>query len=251
MPYQLLIRNHTSETLAELFNRGKCLTFDVAPFSVDEKAGVPSEVRLSFREVSGEMVVRNDGAQEVSRGDELIPQGEERPLHHGNILLAGDKEIRFYRLHGRPGVSKAANIIGFLALAGIVLSLAIEFGSIVRLPFLLKNSSAVRKEVGIQELTTKVDKLRKRLNGKEIAGIVQKDSVAAAYLEALKEEMEKRVRFYRANVDTLTEEERQEHLANLDRLETILDRLAENPSVTPQIPEVKIDIPVNHLIEKN
>lgn len=143
-----------------------------------------------------------------------------------------------------------ANLIGYLALAGIVLALLIEVGSVVGLPNLLKRSSGIQQQVAIQDLNSKIDAIRKRLNGGELTALVKNDPVAVAYIEALRDEMEKRTRFLRTNIDKLTAEERQAHLDNLDRLNEILDRIAANPSVSPQIPEVKIDGPVNHLIEQ-
>ncbi|MCQ2396532.1 MAG: hypothetical protein MJ106_02410 [Lentisphaeria bacterium] len=250
MPYQLLLRNHTEHVLSELFARGKCLNFQEAPFAVGAADGLPDGYRLEFIEAGGALQLRNTGAAFVKLGDSVVSAGETHDIQHGAILVLGEKELRFYRLHGRPGVSWSANAVGLLAIFGVALSLIIEVAAFSGLGHYLRHSSGIQSQKESQELSARVDAVRKRLQSKELAQTVAADQVSAAYLEALREELERRVAFLRRNGEELTSAERREHLDNLARMEEFLTRFSENPSVTPAMPDVQIDGPVRNLIEE-
>lgn len=250
MPYQLLLRNHTEKVLSELFARGRCLNFEQAPFAVSSNEGLPADCRLEFSEVGGVLQMRNAGSVSVMIGECEIASGSSCALQHGSVVVLGEKELRFYRLHGRPGVSWSANAVGILAIAGVALSLIVEVAAFSGLGHYLRHAGGIQSQKESQELSARIDSVRKRLQSKELAQTVEADQVSAAYLEALREELEKRVAFLRRNGEELTSEERREHLDNLTRLEEFLTRFAANPSVTPAMPDVQIDGPVRNLIEE-
>lgn len=250
MPYQLLLRNHTENILSELFAHGKCLDFREAPFCVASSDGLPEGARLEFREAKDGMILHNAGTVAVSLGDSDVVPGSEVPLRHGAVLLLGEREVRFYRLHGRPGVSWSANAVGLLAMAGVALSLLIEAAAFCGLGHYLRHSGGIQRQRETQELAARVDQVRKHLKSKELEEVVSKDSLSSAYLAALQEEMDRRVAYLRRHGEELTAAERAAHLDNLRRLEELLERLAEKPTVTPPMPEVQIDGPVRHLIEE-
>ena len=250
MPYQLLLRNHSENgSLAEIFARGKSLNFAAAPFSLGEPQGLPMGYALEFVEQDGAMVVRNTGSAVVVFGGEELPCGNERRIAHGGIVFLGDKELHYYRLHGRPGVSWAANAIGLVAVAGIVLSLLVEVAAFTGFPQLLKRSDGIQRFQELQELNTRVDSLRRALNANKLEELVEKDSLAAAYLHSLQEEMERRVAYLRRHGEELTAEERKAQMENLGRLEGVLKKFSAHPTVLTPLPSVQIDGPVKHLIE--
>lgn len=250
MPYQLLLRNHTEKILSELFARGTCLNFQKAPFAMDSEQGLPVGYRLEFSEVGGVLQLRNAGSADVMVGSSVVPAGGTHALQHGSVVVLGEKELRLYRLHGRPGVSWRANAVGILAIVGVALSLIIEVAAFGGLGHYLRHSSGIQNQKESQELAARIDAVRKRLQSKELAQAVEADQVSSAYLEALREELERRVAFLRRNSEELTLEERREQLDNLARMEEFLTRFAANPSVTPAMPDVQIDGPVRNLIEE-
>ncbi len=250
MPYQLLLRNHSENgTLAEIFARGVSLDFANAPFSVGEAQGLPAGCALEFREQGGTMMVCNTGSSAVSLDGEELLCGTERRISHGGILCLHDKELRYYRLHGRPGVSWAANAIGLVAVLGIAFSLLVEVAAFAGFPQFLKRSDGIRRFQELQALNARVDAIRKALNEKELEDLVARDSLSAAFLRTLQEEMERRVAYLRRHGEELTAAERQAQMENLARLEELLKDFAVHPAVLAPFPSVQIDGPVKHLIE--
>lgn len=250
MPYQLLLRNHTENILAELFARGKCLNFQAAPFAVGVEEGLPAGMRLEFSESNGNILLRNASVHAVTIGGNEMASGAEQSIQHGSVIVLGEKEIRFYRLHGRPGVSWSANAVGILAIVGVALSLIVEVSVFGGLGHYLRHSSGIQSQKESQELAARVDAVRKRLKSKELSKAVESDQVASVYLETMREELEKRVAYLRRNGDKLTAKERHDHLDNLKRMEEFLERFAANPALTPPMPDVQIDGPVRNLIDE-
>lgn len=250
MGYQLILRKNTGQDVSELFARGVCLDFDGRSFEVGAGLGLADGYALEFVEDGRQVSVHNKGALPVTLGDGVaVAPGESAVIRHGATVAAGETEIHLYQLRPRPRPSRIAGAVGVVSIVGVLVALFLEIGAIVGLPSFLIRSDAVRTQVEVQELTDRVDELRKRLNSRELASAVEKDSLSSAYLSSLQGEMEHRVAYLRRYADSLTHEERRQQLDNLDRLEKILDKFSESSAVTPPLPEVQIDDPVRQLIE--
>ncbi|MGN0867687.1 MAG: hypothetical protein ACI4SG_08450 [Oligosphaeraceae bacterium] len=249
MPFQFLVRHHGDGDLASLFARGKCREADSLPLALGAKEGLPEGAALTFREEGGGIVVENGGVEPVQVEGQSLPAGASRRLSLGGAVVAGEREVRLYRLHGRPGTSWVANALGIVALAGVVLSLFLEAGVCLGLGGVLMRSPAVLRQQESQALTSRVDQLRRRLRSRETQARLEKDPLASAYLDALQEEMERRVAYLRRYGDRLTSGERKAQMENLNRLDQFLDQLEANPSLTPPPASVEVDDPVRALIE--
>ena len=249
MPYQILVRHHGDGNLAALFSRGRCQDFPSLPFVAGEGQGLPPGAALSFWEEAGGMMVRNDGSVVARLEESSLGPGATGRISLGGVVVLGDREVRLYRLHGRPGASRMANAMGFLAVLGVALSLLLEAGVCLGLGRLLMGAPSVRKQVESQALTSRVDQLRKRLKSREIRLAVEDAPLAAAYLEALQEEMDRRVAYLRRPGEALSPGERKAQMENLDRLELFLDRLEERPSLGPAPAPLEIEGPVRGLIQ--
>lgn len=249
MPFQFLVRHHGDGDLASLFARGQCREASSLPLVLGEKEGLPEGASLTFREERGDVMVQNGGADPVQVEGQSLASGASRRLSFGGTVVVGQREVRMYRLHGRPGTSWVANALGILALAGVVFSLLLEAGVCLGMGDLLMRSSAVQRQQESQALTSCVDQLRRRLRSRETQAKLEKDPLAAAYLDALQEEMERRVAYLRRYGQQLSVQERKAQRENLDRLARFLDWLEENPSLTPPPASVEVDDPVRALID--
>ncbi len=250
MPFQLLLRHSDAGDLSALFARGRSFSFPEMPFRLSEKDGLPVG-ELSFREESGVARVKNCGESPVLLGESPLAPGEEGVLRQGGAIRwsSDDRELLFYRLHGRPGASAMANAMGYLAILGVVIAFVVEIGVCVGLSRLLMKTDAVQNQVEAQALTNRVDVVRKRLKSKEITSLLSKDTLSETYLEALRQEMEQRVGYLRRYGEELTPQERQAQMANLERLEAFLDSLEAGGGFSAEAPEILIDGPVDSILE--
>ncbi len=249
MPFQFLVRHHGDGDLASLFARGECRETEALPLVLGEKEGLPAGVRLAFREEGGGVMVENGGREPVQvEGQELSP-GASCRLPLGGAVVAGEREVRLYRLHGRPGTSWVANALGGLALAGVIFSLFLEAGVCLGWGGLLMGSPAVQWQQESQALTAQVDQLRRRLRQRETQAKLEQDPLAAAYLDALREEMERRVAYLRHYGQRLSSQEQKAQRENLTRLSQFLDQLEKNPSLSPPPASLEVEDPVRALIE--
>ncbi len=228
MPYQLLIRKESEDNLAELFARG--VRQDIAQLpvefcgnKVDGRLPATLHFRLEEQPHGGAGMRFLPGCGQVLSNGETYSCDGVMPLHNGDRIAIDGWQIRFYQLHGRPGVSWQANAMSTLACVGVALALAIQLFTLLVWPWILTQTDSWRKEREVQEITIKMDSMRRKLSRVEA-----KDPVVEAWVGAVREELGDRARYFRENAKKLNSAERRAMSENLLQLEATLAKVVEH-----------------------
>jgi hypothetical protein len=256
MSWQLILRRECqSGTEEELFL--PCRRYDVQslpftlPHEADGELSLPTELQLRLEADDAQkngacaLLWNGQAGITVRLNDSAEAASSPLKLRNGACVYIGDKwQLRYYQIHGRPGICGSANALGTLARCGIVLVLLAQLFAIVGMPILLYYTGVFKNESQRQELSYRTDQTRKRLNK-----IESHEPVMSAYLELLRTELNDRVRFLRRNGASIAPEEQQAMLDNLTRLDSLIDRLQKSPSkdAAPQI-DLKLDDGVQRVI---
>lgn len=248
MPYQLLIRDENETTLEELFARGKTLEVPSLPYELDEIPGAVLRIEPAVKGAANGTAALSllSGTAELN-GEAVSAGAAPMRLRNADRITAGGKVIRFYQLHGRPGVSWQANAMSWVARIGVAAALIIELFALFVWPVILTHSDRWRRQREIQEIFYAADALRSRL-----AKADSRDVITAAWFDAVRNELADRVRYLRDNADELDSRARKEMLANLTELSAVVSRMekrAEVPANTGS-PELNLDTPIRNIIEE-
>ena len=242
--FQLIIRKSHEQTLAEFFSRGTVLFVDALPYRLSGKVGAEVDaVAPQLGETMLEFAATPQGGVAVTVTAPEEAQSPPREIRHGDSVEIGNAVVHVYFLRGRPKVSWHANALGRLAVAGVALALLLELAAFCAVPYLMNHSNHWRRQGELQAINYQTDALRKSLRK-----LVSNDPVTAAYLDALRGEMDERARFLRRYGESLSDAGRKEMLENLGRLEKIVDRLAESPQFLREPAELQVDEPVRKII---
>ncbi len=245
MKFQLIIRKAHEHSLAEFFSRGQVLEASALPY------------RLAGRSIAGvdAVVPQLEGAilefsQEGENGVAVtlaLPGNQpsrRQSLRHGDTLEVGEVAVHFYLLRDRPQVSWRAAALGGLAVLGVVAALAAELVAFCAVPYLMNHSDRWRRQGELQAINYQTDALRKSLRKMTFS-----EPVTAAYLEALRTELDERARFLRRHGEALSGSARREMLENLRQLEVLRGRLESAPQFLLPPSELQVDEPVRRIIE--
>lgn len=242
--FQLIIRKSHEHTLAEFFSRGTVLRVDALPYRLSGKEGAKADaVAPQLGEAVLEFKATSNGGIVLTVTAPGEGQTSSRDIHHGDSMEIGGAAIHFYFLRDRPEVSWRANALGKLAVAGVALSLLLELAAFCAVPYLMNHSNRWRRQGELQAINYQTDALRKSLRKLESS-----DPVTAAFLDALRGELDERARFLRRYGESLSDEGRKEMLENLGQLEKIVNRLADSPQFLLEPAELQVDAPVRKII---
>ena len=242
--FQLIIRKSHEQTLAEFFSRGTVLRVDALPYRLSGKEDAVADAVVPQL---GNTILEFAATEQGGVALTVTTQGEERSfsreVRHGDSVEIGSAVVHVYFLRGRPEISWHANATGRLAVAGVALALVVELAAFCAVPYLMNHSNRWRRQGELQAINYQTDALRKSLRK-----LVSSDPVTAAYLDALRGEMDERARFLRRYGESLSDQGRREMLENLGQLEKIVNRLAGAPQFLLEPVELQVDGPVREII---
>lgn len=242
--FQLIIRKSHEQTLVEFFSRGTVLRVDALPYRLSGKEdAVADAVVPQLGNTMLEFAATEQGGVALTVTTPGEGRSSSREVRHGDSVEIGSAVVHVYFLRGRPEISWHANAAGRLAVAGVALALLVELAAFCAVPYLMNHSNRWRRQGELQAINYQTDALRKSLRK-----LVSSDPVTAAYLDALRGEMDERARFLRRYGESLSDQGRQEMLENLGQLEKIVNRLAGAPQFLLEPVELQVDGPVREII---
>lgn len=261
MAYQLLIS--TGEGGLERYQR---LDFQQLPLTLaaEEAQCSPGEAlqrvsafpagmvvilqQLSHRDAVGLQVVSAPAEALPMVNDATVPVGETVEVRNGALILCGQVKLRFYRLHGRPGVSARANAMGTMAQIGLIFLLILQLAGLCFLPLMVKYGRGWRAQRQQQEIAWRIDGLRR-----ELGKCSSRDPVKNAWFGALQSELTARVSYLRRRGDRLDEAARLEMIRDLQELEGLVKRMdsAADTAKDDTQGELSLDKPVQQILDGN
>jgi hypothetical protein len=238
MSFQLIIRDENDSSLGALFKRGRRIDFQELPFIFPGNL-LPEDVQLQFLDAGdGRHAALKAGSSGsvTLNGQPLVPGAPARILRSSDRISCRGTVIRFYQLHGRPGVSWRANSLGWLARAGVLAVVLVELFAIFALPATLKHQQHWHAESEMQEIAWHIDQLRRRLNRLD-----SRDPLVNTWLNAARDEIVIRIRFLREHGSALNGAARNEMLSDLKRLESAVDRVSNTAIRQEEEMELQLD----------
>lgn len=233
--------------------------------TIEKAPGEAQKMRLQRRDVltAGELpcevggengagplfTLKRQDAAIVVLGDVLVngkAPADGQALKVGDLIKAGEYEFRFYIKRPYCPLSFTSRHLATVAKCAVALFIAVEIWIMCGLPSLLVEASFWDGSIAVQRIVQRIDRLRKR------AAAVNDDAPLKRVIAAeIVTDLNERSRYVKAYDRRIRRGQRRIMLAELERIEKLLDRLESEENLeVDNIREPGLDKAVKRILQE-